>query len=193
MSTPTIRLATASDAAAVAAIYAAYVRDTAISFETTPPDTATMARRIDHTLQRLPWLVGEIGGRIVGYAYAGELRQRPAYRWAVEVSVYVDLTARRTGLGRELYRVLLDMLAAQGHVQAFAGITLPNDASIGLHRTLGFAHVGTWHDVGFKLGRWHDISWWQRRLREPADTPADPLAPPGQGCPVDQVTAPLGM
>ena len=170
-----LRPATLADAAAVAAVYAPYVRDTVISFESVPPDEAEMGARIARTLPRFPWLVVE-DARVRGFAYAGAHRERTAYRWSVDVSVYVDLGARRTGLGRQLYGALLGLLGEQGYAQAFAGITLPNPASVGLHEALGFRPVGVFRDVGHKFGSWHDVGWWQRPLRAPADPPAEPVA-----------------
>ncbi|GAA4543043.1 arsinothricin resistance N-acetyltransferase ArsN1 family B [Pseudonocardia xishanensis] len=163
-----IRPATPADAAAVAAIYAPFVRDTTVSFETEPPDTAETARRIEHALS---WLVAEVDGVVRGYAYAGPHRSRAAYRWSVDVSVYVDLP--RSGLGRALYERLFAELTERGYAQAFAGITLPNEPSIGLHRALGFEPVGVYRNVGYKLGAWRDVSWWQRELRGATPDPGE--------------------
>jgi phosphinothricin acetyltransferase len=176
--TATTRLARADDAAQVQAIYAPIVRDTPISFEADPPDVAEMRRRIEVVLTRLPWLVRERGGEVLGYAYANPHRERFAYRWSVEVTVYVAAHARGSGVGRSLYLPLLDLLAAQGHVNAYAGITLPNPASVGLHQALGFTPVGVYRETGFKFGAWHDVGWWQRRLRELAVPPAPPTPLP---------------
>ena len=175
---PTIRLATADDAARVQAIYAPIVRDTAISFEVDPPGVPEMGRRIAHTLVTLPWLVSERDGETLGFAYAAAHRTRPAYRWSVDVSVYVTGHARRAGVGRGLYVPLLALLTAQGFTSAHAGITLPNPASVGLHQALGFTPVGVYRAVGFKLGSWHDVGWWQRRLREPTVPPPPPAPLP---------------
>lgn len=175
---PTIRLATADDAARVQAIYAPIVRDTAISFEVDPPGVPEMGRRIAHTLVTLPWLVSERDGETLGFAYAAAHRARPAYRWSVDVSVYVTGHARRAGVGRGLYVPLLALLTAQGFTSAHAGITLPNPASVGLHQALGFTPVGVYRAVGFKLGSWHDVGWWQRRLREPTVPPPPPAPLP---------------
>ena len=170
-----IRLACADDAAQVQAIYAPVVRDTAISFEVDPPDVSEMGRRIRGTLTRLPWLVCERDGEVLGFAYAARHRERAAYRWSVDVSVYIDRQARRAGVGRGLYVSLLAMLARQQFAAAHAGITLPNPASVGLHQALGFVPVGVYRAVGFKLGAWWDVGWWQRRLGEPAVPPAPPV------------------
>lgn len=174
MSTPaTLRLAAPDDAAGIAAIYAPVIRDSAISFETTEVSADEMRRRVETTLTRHPWVVAD-DGAVLGYAYATQHRGRAAYDWSVDVSVYLAARARRRGLGRALYTALLDLLAAQGYVNAFAGIALPNAASVGLHETLGFTPVGVYRSVGWKLGAWHDVGWWQRRLST-TDAPPRPL------------------
>jgi L-amino acid N-acyltransferase YncA len=170
-----VRIATEDDAPEIAAIYAPIVERTPISFELEPPGEAEIARRIVTTLAQFPWLVAEAGG-IIGYAYAGSHRARAAYRWSVDVSVYVAANARRTGAGRRLYQALFAILDAHGYFNAFAGVTLPNDASIGLHRALGFAPVGVYSNVGYKFGAWHDTAWLQRALRPPSASVAEPLA-----------------
>jgi phosphinothricin acetyltransferase len=173
--TTTIRLATPDDAAGVQAIYAPVVRDTAISFELEPPSVEEMAQRMAETLARLPWLVCERRGDILGYVYAGRHRSRPAYQWSVDVSVYVQAQARGSGVGGALYRSLFAVLALQGFYNAYAGITLPNPASVGLHESLGFQPVGVYRAVGYKLGAWHDVGWWQLRLQRPAIPPQLPI------------------
>lgn len=171
-----IRAATPEDAAAIQAIYAPVVRDTPISFEEQPPTVAEMAERIRTRLERFPWLVGEdASGRVNGYVYAGAHADRAAYRWSVDVTVYVREDCRRRGVGQRLYARLFAVLTELGYHQAFAGITLPNVGSVGLHEALGFQPVARFRNVGFKLGRWHDVGYWQRELRPPGDAaPADP-------------------
>lgn len=178
--TPTIRPARlddvglAADAAACAAIYAPYVTATATSFEDVPPSADEMARRVLAAARTHAWLVAELpDGRVVGYAYGTPYRARPAYRWSTEVSVYLALDApRRTGAGRALYERLLAGLADRGYHRAIAGITLPNEASVALHRALGFAEIGVERRVGFKLGAWRDILRMQRDLVvENSETP----------------------
>lgn len=170
-----IRAATAEDAAACAAIYAPYVTDTAISFETEPPTPAEMGERIAAAERTHAWLVLEdleSGGRVVGYAYAGPWRSRPAYRRTCETSVYIEAGSRRRGSGRALYEALLARLAERGYRTAVAGMTVPNEASVGLHRALGFEPVGTFREVGHKHGRWHDVAWAQRSIAAAADEEA---------------------
>ena len=170
---PVIRLACEDDAELIQAIYAPIVRDTAISFEMDVPTVPEMRRRITNTLESLPWLVCENQRDILGYAYAGPHRARTAYQWSVEVSVYVKDDARRLGVGRAVYRSLFDLLALQGFWNAYAGITLPNPASVGLHESMGFRTVGIYRKVGYKLASWHDVGWWQLPLRE-HDGPPEP-------------------
>jgi len=177
--TSSIRLATDRDAEQVATIYAPNVSDSIISFELEPPSADEMHRRIEVTLERYPWLVCERRGRVLGYAYAGAHGSRAAYQWAVDVSVYVHEEAHRTGVGRALYTSLFAALDLQGFYNAYAGATLPNPASVGLHESVGFRPVGVYRGVGYKLGAWHDVGWWHLSLRErvanpdpPADLPA---------------------
>ena len=166
----TVRLARPEDAAAVAAIYAPIVAMTAISFELEPPSVDEMRRRIEATLKVLPWLVHlDETGQVNGYAYASKHRERAAYQWSVDVTVYVRDDSRGQGVGKALYQVLFERLAAQGFFQAFAGIALPNSVSIALHEAMGFKPIGVYRNVGFKLGQWRDVSWWQKELRAPSD------------------------
>ena len=174
-----LRLARASDAAAVADIYRPAVTERATSFELEAPDATEMSRRIAACLERTPWLVAEEKGRVLGYAYAGPHRTRAAYQWSVEVSAYVDENAHRRGVGRALYEALFRVLVLQGFRNAYAGITLPNAASDGFHRSLGFTRVGVFRKVGFKLDKWHDVAWLERPLVTADDTlpvPPIPLA-----------------
>ncbi|SEP47393.1 phosphinothricin acetyltransferase [Amycolatopsis saalfeldensis] len=159
-----IRDASASDAEACAAIYAPYVTDTAITFEIEPPTVEEMTDRITKALKTHAWLVIEDEGRVVGYAYGGPYKERAAYRFSCEVSVYLELGRRRTGSGRALYEALFARLAERGFRTAVAGMTLPNDASAGLHRALGFEPIGTYRHIGWKLGAWRDVAWAQRDL-----------------------------
>ena len=158
-----LRLATPEDAAAIAAIYAPYVRETAISFEVEPPGVEEMRRRLTSGVARFPWLVAvDSSDRVAGFAFGGEHRSRAAYGWSVDVTIYLDRTAHRRGLGRRLYGALFEILRAQGFVTAFAGIALPNPASVALHERCGFEHLGTMREVGRKFDRWVDTTWWQR-------------------------------
>lgn len=173
---PIIRLAAEDDAGAVRAIYAPFCAEGShVSFEVEVPSEGEIRRRIGATLGRHPWLVAEEGGQILGYAYAGPHRERAAYRWSVDVSVYIGDGRRRSGVGRGLYRSLFEILRLQGFVHAYAGATLPNEGSVGLHRAMGFEEVGVYRRVGFKAGAWRDVIWWSLALREPPESPAEPL------------------
>ncbi len=167
MLTPlTIRQATEADAPALVRIYAPYVEQTPISFETVVPPVEEFAGRISKALRAWQYLVAERDGRIVGYAYGSTHRERAAYRFSAEVSAYVDQSCHRQGIGRALYTRLFDDLAAKGYCEAFAGITYPNDASIGLHAAMGFTMIGIFRRIGWKFDRWHDVAWMQRSLRD---------------------------
>ena len=173
-----IRPVQGQDAAGVAAVYAPNVTDTVISFETEPPDAAEMARRIEATVAAHPWLVCERAGEIVGYAYASSHNGRAAYRWSVNVTVYIDRRLHRSGIGRALYTSLFALLRLQGFYNAYAGITLPNAGSVGLHEAMGFQPVGVYREVGCKFGAWHDVGWWSLELQpRPANQPPVPLTP----------------
>lgn len=167
-----------NDAAACAAIYAPHVEAGATSFEEEPPGATRFAERIADLARTYPWLVAERDGEVVGYAYACPHRARPAYRWAVEVSVYVAAGQRGQGFGRALYGELVERLRRQRFQIACAGITLPNEASVTLHESLGFVIVGVYRRIGWKDGAWRDVGWWQLEL-EPAvaGRPAEPLPP----------------
>ena len=170
-----VRDATQNDAEACAAIYAPYVSDTTISFEATPPTTEDMAQRIAAAQAKHAWLVLEADdGRVVGYAYGGPHKSRAAYRWSCEVSVYVDRDHRGAGAGRKLYEQLLARLAQRGYRVAVAGMTLPNDASAGFHRAMGFQPVGTYRRIGYKFGAWHDVAWTQRAIGDAGAPLAEP-------------------
>ena len=172
-----IRLAVPSDGPALADIYRPAVTHAATSFELQPPDGATMTQRVAHILERTPWLVFERDDVVLGYAYAGIHRERPAYQWSVEVSAYVHRDAHRLGVARALYNSLFAMLVVQGFRNAYAGITLPNVASVGFHTAMGFTPVGVYQGIGYKHGKWHDVAWFERALapRDPSPTPPRPL------------------
>jgi phosphinothricin acetyltransferase len=165
MSEAVVRIATPDDAEALLAIYRPFVLNTATSFELEPPPVEEFRERIERALAGWAWLVAERDGHMVGYAYATSHRARGAYKWSVEPSVYVDQGSHRQGIGKMLYEGLLPLLAAKGYCNAYAGITLPNDASVALHQRLGFEPIGVFRCVGHKFGAWHDVSWWHLRLR----------------------------
>ena len=159
-----IRQATSDDAAAMLEIYRPIVEDTAISFELAVPSADDFASRIEKYLATHEWLVAEKDGEIAGYAYASPHRARAAYRFSAEVSVYVHPHYQGQGLGKRLYTALFDSIRERGFHSAYGGITLPNDASVALHKACGFSEIGTFSEVGFKYDTWHDVSWWQRKI-----------------------------
>jgi phosphinothricin acetyltransferase len=173
-----VRPAEARDAAALAEIYAPSVLQRPTSFELRAPDAAEMATRLARVTSTWPWLVAEHDGEVLGYCHASAFAEREAYRWSVAVTAYVRDGHQRRGLGRAMYTRLFELLRRQGAVMAFAGITLPNEASVGLHRAMGFEPVGIYPNAGFKLGRWWDVAWYGLALRRMArDEAPAPIVP----------------
>jgi phosphinothricin acetyltransferase len=168
-----IRVACSSDGAACAAIYAPYVTDHPVSFEAAPPAALEMSARLAECLSVYPWLVWDEDG-VRGFAYASQHRTRAAYRWSVDVAIYVSERARRRGIACALYAALIDILRIQGFQSAFAGIALPNEPSLRFHETLGFSPVGVYRNAGFKLGEWRDVAWWQLAFGDLPQAPAEP-------------------
>lgn len=170
-----IRQAKEEDGAALAAIYSPHVLSAATSFEEVAPTPAEMGQRVVKCLHDWPFLVAEDNGQVVGYAYASRHRERASYRWSVDVSVYIAATHHRRGIGRCLYNALFPLLAKQGYVMVYAGVTLPNEGSVRLHESLGFEIVGIYRNVGYKLGAWREVGWWEKPLVDPI--PAHPEEP----------------
>jgi L-amino acid N-acyltransferase YncA len=175
---PIIRIATLRDARAISEIYAPSVLEKVTSFEITAPDAAEFASRIERVMKVYPWIVCDSAGEVIGYAYASSHNERAAYRWSADVAVYVNGRAHRRGVGTALYASLFDVLAFQGIRNVYAGITLPNPASEGMHRRAGFAEVGVYHHVGYKFGAWHDVAWFERAILPAEKDPAEPKAFP---------------
>jgi L-amino acid N-acyltransferase YncA len=172
-----IRLARKEDAPQVAAIYRPFCEDNCVSFESEAPGAAEMAARIAKINLRYAWLVEDMDGVIAGYAYASPHRERAAYRWAVEVTIYIHEKFRGRGVGRALYTALFARLRDQGFFKAYAGILVPNPASQAFHESMGFTLVGIYHRIGYKLGAWRDTGWWQLALQPEVDFPAEPRPP----------------
>jgi L-amino acid N-acyltransferase YncA len=164
------------DAEQIAAIYEPVVRETAISFELHPPGPDEMAERIEAVTSGHPWLVSEEAGVVLAYAYATAFRGRAAYRWSVETTVYVHREHQGHGVGRGVYRGLVDLCTLWGFANAFAGIALPNPGSEALHASLGFTRIGIFPNAGHKLGEWHDVAWWHRPLAS-GNPPSEPEPP----------------
>jgi phosphinothricin acetyltransferase len=173
----TIRSATGADAAPIAAIYGPVVESSPASFEVEPPTADEMGRRIQDTTPTHPWLVAEENGTVIGYAYAARAHPRAAYRWAVEVSIYLGEKARGRGIGGVLLDDLLQRLRSAGFATVRAGTTLPNDASARLFESRGFTLVGVFERTGYKLGAWHDVGWWQLILSDEPGPLPDPSSP----------------
>lgn len=169
-----IRLAKPSDARSLLDIYAPYVENTAITFEYEVPTVEDFTTRIEKTLEKYPYLVAEEDGVVLGYAYASTYYARAAYDWAVELSVYVSLDSRGQGVGTKLYDALEYLLDQMGYVHFLACISLPNEASLTLHRKRGYQKVAHFPKIGYKFERWHDIVWLQKSLEKQAN-PIKPL------------------
>jgi phosphinothricin acetyltransferase len=171
----TIRLANEKDAEGILDIYAPYILNTSLTFETEVPDVHSFRDRIDTYLINWPWLVCEIDGTIAGYAYGTRYRERKAYQWGTEVSVYMHDDHHRKGIAKALYTALIEILKKQGFRNAYAVINLPNDRSVSFHESCGFKYFATYENVGYKLGKWKNVGWWQLRLNEYGDEPKPPI------------------
>lgn len=169
-----IRPVQSKDAEAVLAIYKPYIESTATTFETTVPSVDEFGARIKTYTEKYPWLVAEDNGKVTGYAYASKHREREAYQWCVESSVYVLEDYHHTGIAKELYAKLFDILQQCGYVNVYAGITLPNSRSYSFHSKMGFEPVGIYRNIGYKHGKWHDVAWLVKTINPHND---DPLAP----------------
>lgn len=170
-----IRAATVADAEEIAAIYAPIVSETAISFEWKPPTAEVFQERIAKTLAKYAWLVAtDDAKQIAGYVFAGGHKDPTSYQWSVNTSVYIRADSRGRGVGKALYTELFRRLVSLGYHRAFAGVALPNPASIALHESVGFNPVGIYKNVGFKFGAWRDVSWWHKDLQPPDVLPQNP-------------------
>lgn len=172
-----IRTARPEDAAAIAAIYAPHVLTGTATFEIEAPDARQMRSRMAASDGLYPWIVatnGDEAGGVLAYAYAARFRDRPAYRFVVETTIYVSAATQGQGVGRLLYQSLIDTLRVQGFTQAIAAIALPNEYSIRLHESVGFRRAGVYREVGFKHDQWIDVGLWQRELHEPSVPPVEP-------------------
>jgi phosphinothricin acetyltransferase len=182
----TIRMAVDRDTPEILEIYAPYILNSTVSFETVLPTPEEFNIRIRHIQKVLPWLVCEFNGKIAGYAYAADHRSRTAYQWTKELSVYVHDQFRKYGTGTALYVTLMELLRMQGVMNCLAGITLPNDASKKFHERLGFRNVGTYRNIGFKFGRFCDVGWWELFIGDSDNTP-------GEIVPVEEIVNSAGF
>ena len=170
-----IRVATTDDSESILRIYAPYIENTSYTFETEVPTVDSFKERISSYLQTWPWLVCEVDGVIAGYAYAGKHRERVAYQWSTESSVYIHDGYQRLGVGRALYTALINILKLQGFRNLYAVINLPNDKSVSFHENLAFEYFATYENVGYKLGRWKNVGWWQLQLNDYSTDPVPPM------------------
>jgi phosphinothricin acetyltransferase len=170
-----IRFAEPDDAAGIVAIYGPYCDGSVVSFELTAPTIEQMRERIERIVKQFPWLVCEIDGEVAGYVYACPHRERAAYRWAVDVAVYIAPQHQRRRVGQALYTVLFQILREQGYFKAYAGVTLPNSGSVGLHEAVGFRPVAIYRGVGHKFGKWLDVGWWELDLQPQSEKPGEPI------------------
>jgi phosphinothricin acetyltransferase len=170
-----VRLATTNDAQQIIAIYSPSILNTSISFETEVPSTEEMQKRIETILQKYPWIICEVDGTIAGYVYASKHREREAYQWSCECTIYMHNNFKGKGIGKELYQLLFEILKLQGFRNVYAGITLPNEASVTLHEKCGFTHFATYENIGYKFGAWHSVGWWKLQINEYDLQPPPPL------------------
>lgn len=170
-----IRIASPADAAAILKIYAPYIEKTSLTFETEVPSIESFAERIKNYLETWPWLVFESKGVIGGYAYATRYRERVAYQWSTESSIYIADEFKGTGVARALYEALFDILKKQGFRNVYAVINLPNDTSVAFHEKCGFTYFATYEQVGYKLGKWKNVGWWRLILNDFGDEPGPPV------------------
>ena len=171
-----IRLATADDSEEILKIYAPYIAETTISFETEVPSVNEFRKRIENITRQYPFLIYEVGGKTVGYAYASKHRERAAYAYNVDVSVYVMPEYHGSGIAYKLYDCLFTLLAEMGYINAYAGCTVPNTKSVKFHEKFGFKIIGTLHKTGYKFGKWHDVVWLEKMINEHAEKPKDILS-----------------
>ncbi len=180
MSEIQVRKASVEDAEAIRQIYAPYVLNTAITYETAVPSVEEFQGRIARTLSKYPYIVAEIDSQIIGYAYAGPFYARPAYNWSAELSIYIDRNFRRQGIGKTLYGELEHLLGKMGVTNLYACIACPDvpdeyldSSSIDFHRHLDFSLAGTFHHCASKFGRWYNMVWMEKFIGEHSTPPKD--------------------
>ena len=169
-----MRIVQPLDAAAILEIYTPYILNTAVTFETEIPAAAAFEERIKHYTEKWPWIVYEVEGIIAGYAYATKHRERLAYQWCVESSVYIRDQFQREGIATKLYKALFEVLRLQGFINVYAGIALPNEKSIAFHEQFGFTNFAYYKSIGYKLGEWRTVGWWQKQINNYEKQPTAP-------------------
>lgn len=173
-----IRVANAGDAPAVLNIYAPFIVESAVSFEAEVPSIPAFQKRMEQYLEEYPFLVLESDGKVSAFAYASKHRERAAYKYGVDLSIYFDDNHRRKGCARRLYDCLFDILKTQNYYVAYAICTLPNDKSESFHKNYGFKEIGVFKKTGFKFGRWHDVAWFEKEIQPRVGIPKDTIAFP---------------
>lgn len=171
-----IRLVTPADAASCLEVYAPYVRTTAISFEYEVPTIPAFEKKIEKIMEQYPWLVCIYKNEVVGYTYGSMHRERTAYQWSPESTVYLKETFHQKGIARILYETLFDLLRMQGYFSIYASVLSSNNKSVAFHRKMGFEEIGLFKNIGYKLGTWHSNLWFQYFLQEHCVQPTAPLA-----------------
>lgn len=170
-----IRNIKSDDIISVLNIYAPFIANSTVTFENEIPNIDSFTNRIEHYVASFPWLVADVDGKIAGYAYASKYRDREAYQWMVECSIYLDPDFAGKGIAKNLYNALFEILKIQGIYKVFAVIGLPNLKSVSFHEKMGFTWFATYKNVGYKLGKWLNVGWWELILSEPKDTPKTPI------------------
>ncbi|MEO5947980.1 MAG: N-acetyltransferase family protein [Chitinophagaceae bacterium] len=172
---PSIRLAKPADSKSILDIYAPYIQNTSLTFEIEVPSIQSFAKRIETYMHNWPWLVCEVNGVVTGYAYASRYRERTAYQWSVECSVYIHDDFQKAGIGNALYMALFEILKRQSYNNVYAVINLPNDKSVVFHEKCGFKYFATFEKVGYKLGQWKNVGWWRLIVNDFIDDPPAPI------------------
>lgn len=170
-----IRLATVEDAEDVLNIYTDYIRETTVTFETEVPSVEEFGKRIEKVLVSYPWLVCEVNGVVAGYAYASKHGERAAYKWSVDLSIYISEEYQRRNIATALYKALIVLLQRQGYVMAYAGVSVPNLKSEAFHKRFGFQEAGVFENAGYKLGEWRGVKWFAIQLAECLNEPKLPM------------------
>ena len=169
------RNATSSDINQILEIYSPFISNTVVTFENEIPSVADFSKRLNQYLEFFPWLVADIDGKIAGYAYASKYRDRIAYQWVVEASIYMHRDFKKKGIAKKLYEALFEILKLQGIYRVYAVIGIPNEESTSFHERLGFTWFASYKSTGFKLGQWRDTGWWELVLKQPSENPEPPI------------------